>query len=247
MWSYVGDEFGLRVRSRGGGGGGGGRTSRLDVMAIWKGGRSTQRCVAEVAIGGGINVEDKVRKPHKDTPHFFRSHKPTTSLFVMGTETVKRVAELRDMENIPNEHRFAVEGDNGGAFAQDWGARLVAHADPHVGDPVIRDEGRTIRDHVVSGTSVRDNKLRRVCLHADGVTGSNNGVRRGPIGTDGFYKSRESRTYVCAAGGDIRGNGGFRVRERWIIQCAILITRPLKVIPRILRLVITRHMPRSRV
>ena len=196
-----------------------------------------------MAISGGINIEDKVRKPHKDTPHFFRSHKPATSLFVMGTETVERVAELRDMENIPNEHRFAVEGDNGGAFAQDWGARLVAHAYPHVRDPVIGDESRTIRNHVVSGTSVRDNKLRRVCLHADGVTGSSNGVRRGPIGTDGFYKSRESRTYVCAADRDIRGNSRFRVRHRWTVQCAVLITRPMKVCSRFLRLIITRHVP----
>ena len=61
-------------------------------MAIRKGEGSTQRCGAEVAASGGINGEDKVRKPHKDTPHLFRSHKPTTSLFVMGTETVERVA-----------------------------------------------------------------------------------------------------------------------------------------------------------
>ena len=64
MWSCVSDEFGLRIGLLGRGGG---RTPRLDVVAIRKGRGSAQRCVAEVAVGGGINSENKVRKPHEET------------------------------------------------------------------------------------------------------------------------------------------------------------------------------------
>ena len=72
----------------------------------------------------------------------------------MSTQTVERVSERWNMEDIPDEDRVAIEGDDGGALPKNWGIRFISHTDPKVGDPSIGDKSRFVRNHVVGGPSI---------------------------------------------------------------------------------------------
>ena len=60
--------------------------------------------------------------------------KATSMLTLMGAETVEGVPKGRDMEALPNQDAFAIDGNDSRAGAKDGGKRVVAHAYPTTGD-----------------------------------------------------------------------------------------------------------------
>ena len=80
---------------------------------------------------------------------------------MMRAQAVERIAKGRDVEGVTNEDTTDVEGDNGGTFAKDRREGVVPHPNPKLLDAVVGDEGRSIREHVVGSTRVRDDEARR--------------------------------------------------------------------------------------
>ncbi len=87
----------------------------------------------------------------------------------MSTETVKGDPKARDMEHILDEETLTIERNDRHSTTQDRGKGIVTHADAKAVNRFVGDEGTTIGDHVVSGTSVRHNKTDGVPLLVVGI------------------------------------------------------------------------------
>ena len=128
---------------------------RLNVVQRRHCGRSSHRCVGQVAIGGCVDFEDEQRDEHVH-PEALHANKTTPMLTLVSAEAVQRVAESRNMKTLPDQNAFPIHVDDGGARAQDGGEGVVSHTDSSSGDWPVRDEGALVREHVIRGAGIRD-------------------------------------------------------------------------------------------
>ena len=76
-----------------------------------------------------------------------------------------------DVQRVPNKNPLAIQADDGRTTAQNRRVIRISHTYPKVSNPVIRDEGRAVRDHVIGGSRVGDNEVVRIGLRRDRVGG----------------------------------------------------------------------------
>ncbi len=69
--------------------------------------------------------------------------------------------EGRELEEHMDQKAFAIQGHNSHALPKDRSIRVVSHLDTKVMDQLVGDEGRTVRKHVVRGTTTRRCKSSR--------------------------------------------------------------------------------------
>ena len=100
----------------------------LDVIEVFQGCLVTDGFVAEMTIFGGIDCQNKSWKIYKQTPQAVITNESTTALSEMFAKAVEGGAKRWDMEDIPNENLFAIEGYDGSSGTEDWGQRLISHA-----------------------------------------------------------------------------------------------------------------------
>jgi len=89
----------------------------LDVIHFGKTALTTKRLVAEMAIGGGVHLQNKAGKVHEDTMPM-KTKETTTTLALVSPKAVERVAEVRDMKTVTNENLLTIEGDDGRTSSQ---------------------------------------------------------------------------------------------------------------------------------
>jgi hypothetical protein len=72
----------------------------------------------------------------------------------MRLETVKGDPKARDMEDVVDKKTLAIERNDCCSMTQDRSKGIVTHADTEAVNGLVRNEGTTVGDHVVSGASV---------------------------------------------------------------------------------------------
>lgn len=99
---------------------------RLDVIQVRKAGGPSNGFVEQVAIGGGVNLNDEGRKEdmHTETTH---PNKSASTLALMGTQAVEGVAKVRDVKTVAKQNFLAVERYNRRTLAGDRGEGVVPH------------------------------------------------------------------------------------------------------------------------
>ena len=105
--------------------------TRLDICQIFKGGLATNWFIAKVAIFGGVDCEDEVRKIYKETPQAVITNKSTTALSKMFAKAAERGTECRHMEHVADENHLAVQRDDGCSFSKNRSKRFISHANIH--------------------------------------------------------------------------------------------------------------------
>ena len=71
-----------------------------------------------MAVGGGADLNDERWEEDKHS-QALHPDKATFMLTLMGTETVEGVPKGGDMEAVPNQDAFAIDGNDGRARAED--------------------------------------------------------------------------------------------------------------------------------
>ncbi len=73
-----------------------------------------------MAVGGGVDLNNEKWEEdvHSQALH---PDKATSMLTLMGAETVEGVAKGGDMEALPNQDAFAIDGNDSRAGAKDGG------------------------------------------------------------------------------------------------------------------------------
>ena len=89
--------------------------------------------IREVAVGGGVDLNDERWEAEENSQALY-PNKDTSMLTLMGAETVEGVPKGGDMEALPNQDAFAIDGNDSRAGAKDGGERVVAHAYLVTGD-----------------------------------------------------------------------------------------------------------------
>ena len=129
----------------------------LDIIKVRETKGTSDQDITKVAVGCRVDFYDKGRKEdvHSKTIH---TNETTTALTLMGPKAVERVAQVWYVEAVSDEDFLPIEGDDGRAVAKDWSKRIVAHSNPSPRDRMVRDECRLIREHVIGGSCVRNQK-----------------------------------------------------------------------------------------
>ncbi len=99
-----------------------------------------------------VNVHTRVKAPHK----------AATTLTKVCAKAVERNPKGRDVKDITDQKTFTIQGDNGRAPPEDGSIRVVPHPNPKRSNRLVRDERRTVRKHMVSGTRVRHDEAMRI-------------------------------------------------------------------------------------
>ena len=99
-----------------------------------------------------VNVHTRVKAPHK----------AATTLMKVCTKAVERNPKGRDVKDITDQKTLTIQGDNGRAPPKDGSIRVVAHPNPKRANRLVRDESRTVREHMVSCTRVRNDEAMRI-------------------------------------------------------------------------------------
>ncbi len=73
-----------------------------------------------MAVDRHVHTHYKSREVNKHALHVFVPNKPVVTLAVMGAETVKWVAERRDVENGTDQDIVSVEVNHNEAPSQSW-------------------------------------------------------------------------------------------------------------------------------
>jgi hypothetical protein len=99
---------------------------RLDVIQVRKAGGPFNGFVEQVAIGGGVNLNDEGRKEdmHTEATH---PNKSASTLALMGTQAVEGVAKVRDVKTVAKQNFLAVKRYNRRTLAGDRGEGVVPH------------------------------------------------------------------------------------------------------------------------
>jgi hypothetical protein len=71
------------------------------------------------AVSGGIDFGDKGWEEDIHT-QLVHTNEAAPVLMLVCLETVKRIAEGRDVQAVSDEDVFTLEGDDGQACAEDW-------------------------------------------------------------------------------------------------------------------------------
>ena len=76
--------------------------------------------IHEVAVGGSVDLNDErwEEDVHSQALH---PDKATSMLTLMGAETEEGIVKGEDMEAIPNQDAFAIDGNDSRAGAKDGG------------------------------------------------------------------------------------------------------------------------------
>jgi len=96
-----------------------------------------------------VNVHTRVKAPHK----------AATTLTKVSTQAVERNPKDRDVKDITDQKMLTIQGDN--APPEDGSIRVVAHSNPKRANRLVRDKSRTVGEHMVSCTRVRNNEATR--------------------------------------------------------------------------------------
>jgi hypothetical protein len=98
----------------------------LDVSQVSKAGGPSDGFVEQVAIGGGVNLNDEGRKEdmHTEAAH---PNKSASTLALMGSQTVEGVAKVRDVKTVAKQYFLAVERYYRRSMAGDRGKGVVPH------------------------------------------------------------------------------------------------------------------------
>ncbi len=80
----------------------------LDVIKASKVGSPSDGFVEQVAIGGGVHLDDEGRKEdmHTEVAH---PNKATSPLALMGSQAVEGASKVGDVETVANQYCFAFE------------------------------------------------------------------------------------------------------------------------------------------
>ena len=81
---------------------------RLDVIQVGQAGCPSNGFVEQVAIGGGVNLNDEGRKEdmHTEATH---SNKSASTLALMGSQTVEGVAKVQNVKTVAKQNFLAVK------------------------------------------------------------------------------------------------------------------------------------------
>ena len=81
---------------------------RLDVIQVGQAGCPSNGFVEQVAIGGGVNLNDEGRKEdmHTKATH---SNKSASTLALMGSQTVEGVAKVQNVKTVAKQNFLAVK------------------------------------------------------------------------------------------------------------------------------------------
>jgi len=98
----------------------------LDVIQVSQAGGLSNGFVEQVAIGGGVNLNDEGRKEdmHTKATH---PNKPTSTLTLMGSQTVEGVAKVRNVKTVAKQNFLAVKRYYRRFMAGDRGEGVVPH------------------------------------------------------------------------------------------------------------------------
>ncbi len=99
---------------------------RLDLIKVRKAGSPSDGFVEQVAIGGGVHLDDEGRKEdvHTKSAH---PNKAASSLALMGSQAVEGVPKVGDVETVANQYFLAVERYYCQSVAGDRGKGVVPH------------------------------------------------------------------------------------------------------------------------
>ena len=87
----------------------------------------------------------------------------------MGPKALEGITESWNVKDVSDQDEAAVEGDNSCAFAENRSIGIVAHAHLKVMDSCVGNEGRLVRDHVISSACIRYCQMRWIGFTRDGV------------------------------------------------------------------------------
>ena len=132
-----------------------------------------------MAVGQSVHTENHTREVDVHTC-VVAAHKTTTPMRKMGPETVEGGAKHRDVESMADMDALPVEQNDGSAPPQDRSKGIVTHSNAEVPNRFVRDEGRTVRDHVVRCTGVchDQSKALHKLLGGDSLEQSRHKARR---------------------------------------------------------------------
>ena len=80
----------------------------MDIIKVSKAGSPSDGFVEQVAIGGGVHLDDEGRKEdmHAEAAH---PNKATSSLALMGLQAIEGFLKVRDMETVANQYFLVIE------------------------------------------------------------------------------------------------------------------------------------------
>ena len=102
------------------------KVSRLDVIKVRKTGSPSDGFVEQVAISGGVHLDDEGKEEdvHTGSAH---PNKAASLLALMGSQAVEEVSKVRDVETVVNQYCLAVERYYCQSVAGDRGKGVVPH------------------------------------------------------------------------------------------------------------------------
>jgi hypothetical protein len=106
-----------------------------------------------MAVSCRVDFDDERREEHVHA-EALHTNEAAPMLALVSAEAVKRVAESRNMKTVSDQDSFPIDGNDGGAIAQDGGEGVVAHTDASCGDWSVRNESTLVGKHVIRGTSI---------------------------------------------------------------------------------------------
>ncbi len=73
----------------------------------------------------------------------------------MRPKTVKRIVNIWNVENVTDQDFLIVEADDDRTLSHSCCKGIISHPNTKIGDPVVGNESRLFRKHVISDTSIR--------------------------------------------------------------------------------------------
>jgi hypothetical protein len=177
-----------------------------------------------MAVSSHIDFHDKRWEENIHT-QLVHSDEAAPMLMLVFLETVKGIAEGKDMQAIPDEDAFIFERDYGQACAKDWSKGVVPHANGAAGNGPVGYECRYVGNQVIHCTHVGN---QETCAMPELVGDECNRMRRRVVekGYDVFWELNRANASgvdgrgVVAAGGGRREVGtcvvGGNVMSTWI-------------------------------
>ena len=95
-----------------------GFVDEVGVIQVRKAGGPSNGFVEEVAIGGGVNLNDEGRKEdmHTEATH---PNKSASTLALMGSQTVEEVAKVQNVKTVAKQNFLAIKRYYRSAVAED--------------------------------------------------------------------------------------------------------------------------------
>ena len=115
-----------------------------------------------MAILGGIHRQNEGREVDQNT-NTGHTNKIAARLSAVGTEAVERNNQAQHVKHVPDKDLLAVEGNYCQTATKNQEEEVIAHANLNVGDQLVGDKRRLVREHVVGGTKISDGKTTTHC------------------------------------------------------------------------------------